>query len=140
MITGGNILSGVSNSPKQLGGYDLFNQVIAENADPLKAVPNDNGSAGSIMNQLVPTLGEEKARKLFTAASLFRQDKSNSGLNKEQRLQKFYESISNDKGLESLKSEMKGFFGTGDQNTMFGTSPLMPLNTANDMSRSITKK
>ena len=115
----------ISKSPKELGGYDLLNHVIANGLDPYKSVPINGGGATSAYNSLEASLGTPAARKLFTAAYLFNNNKEYQNLPKEQRVAKFYENVSTDPELEALKQKAKSFFGTGSANTMYNTSPVV---------------
>lgn len=103
---------------KALSAYDLFNNIIANNTDPYKAISGQNGQLTSAFGSLQGSTSPEEAKALFTQAVMFNQNKENASLNPQQRLQKYYESLSQDPNTQALKDKLKNYIGTNRYSTM----------------------
>jgi hypothetical protein len=119
--------AGAMYGDKKAYGMDLLNLAVSKGQNPLDIRFGDGTNRNAYYQQLVSALGEDEARTAFTAATQFAQTSGIELLSPNQRLDKFYNSISNNQKVAGLKDAFKNYAGTNSFNSFAHDSPLKDL-------------
>lgn len=110
------------NNP-ELTGFDMVNELIAEGVDPAKAgLDSETGKKVSFYPHLESKLGQADARLLYTAIQMFNNRPEYKSLGKEARLERFYDTISNNPRLQTIKEKIRNYTGENSPTALYRTS------------------